>query len=177
MFVTGLLSYGFQFELERGQFNVIAASLAYLAVWIYHSGRGSELWAYVLFSLSVQMKLYPLVFIVMFIRDWRDWKSNLSRLSLLALANFGLFFVLGWRVFLDFVSAVRLVSVRMDAISISNHSIHSFITQAAGIVATSGPPWSALHAVYWRSSYSHFSRVPGIDCRENVARGQHGPEC
>ncbi len=37
VFATGLISYGLQFELERGQFNVIAVSLAYLAIWMYHS--------------------------------------------------------------------------------------------------------------------------------------------
>ncbi len=102
VFATGLISYGFQFELERGQFNVIVACLVYAAIWIFHSGKGKEIWAYVLFSLSVQLKLYPLVFIVLFVHDWGDWKRNLARFSYLGLANFGLFFVLGPRVLLGF---------------------------------------------------------------------------
>jgi len=35
-FVSGLLSYGFQFELERGQFNVITFLLCMLSVYIFH---------------------------------------------------------------------------------------------------------------------------------------------
>ncbi len=102
------------------------------------------MWAYVLFSISVQLKLYPLIFAVMFIRDWRDWRHNVKRLSLLALGNFGLFFVLGWRVFLDFVDAVRATSVRMNVISVFNHSIHSFVSLAATIAGATGSSWSAL---------------------------------
>ena len=145
VFATGLISYGLQFELERGQANVIAVTLALAAIWLFHSGKGRDLWAYGLFSLSVQLKLYPLVFILMFVRDWRDWKSNVKRLSLLILANYVLLFALGWRISLDFVRAVRGVIVRGNLIGIRNHSIHGFVGQASQIVAAEGTPWSRAH--------------------------------
>ena len=87
IFITGLFSYGFQFELERGQFNVIAAFLCFLAIWIFHYRNKYRYLAYVFFTFSVQLKIYPLIFIVMLINNWRDWKNNLKRFLLLAIIN------------------------------------------------------------------------------------------
>lgn len=97
--ITGLVSYGLQFELERGQWNVIAVFLALLAVWIFHGLPQQRLVAYALFVLSVQFKVYPVVFIVLFIDNWRHWRENLRRLAALAGANLALLFVQGTRSF------------------------------------------------------------------------------
>jgi hypothetical protein len=145
VFGTGLISYGLQFELERGQFHVIAMFLAFLAIWLYHSRKGQEIWAFVLFSLSVQLKLYPIVFIVMFVRDWRDFKKDVGRLALLVLGNVVLFFVLGWRGFLEFVNTLMQLRVRMPTAVSVDHSIYSFVGLAARNVAAGGSPWSAAH--------------------------------
>jgi hypothetical protein len=96
---TGLVSYGLQFELERGQWNVIAVFLALLAVWIFHWHPRQRLLAYALFVVSVQLKVYPFVFLALFISDWRLRRENLLRLALLAGANLALFFVQGIRIF------------------------------------------------------------------------------
>ncbi len=58
----GFLSYGLQFEIERGQFNVLAVTLCLVAVWIYHYHVRYRFLAYVLFLTSVQLKLYPFIF-------------------------------------------------------------------------------------------------------------------
>ena len=94
VFISGLLSYGFQFELERGQFNVFTVFICFLAIWIYHFHPRYRFLAYILFTLSVQLKIYPFIFIVMFISNWQDWKNNLKRLLILAFSNFALFFML-----------------------------------------------------------------------------------
>lgn len=123
--VSGLLSYGFQFEIERGQFNLIAVSLSLLGVWVYHHFPRQRLWAYLLFSLSVQLKVYPLIFMVLLVCDWRAWKANLTRFGALLAANIALLFVLGTDVFNDFMQAITAQAVAPDVWN-GNHSVHAF---------------------------------------------------
>lgn len=125
--VTGLTSYGFQFELERGQWNVIAVFLSLLSIWIYHYHHKHRYIAYALFSLSIQLKIYPAIFIVMFIKDWRDWKRNIGRLAGLTLANVALLFVLGPHIFTGFLEALKVQMINPPtSIWIGNHSVSSF---------------------------------------------------
>jgi hypothetical protein len=132
VFVTGMMSYALLFELERAQFNVIAGLLAYLAIWVFHSNRKQRIWAYVLFCISVNLKVFPLVFIVMFVDDWRDWGTNMRRFVLLGLANLALGFVLGPKVFMDFVNALGARTGFPNTIRFDNHSAFSFARMAAG---------------------------------------------
>lgn len=125
--VTGLVSYGLQFQLERGQFDLITVLPALLAVWIYHRHHAYRWVAYLLFILSVQLKLFPAIFAIMLIHDWRDWKNNLRRMLLLALANVLLFLVFGLTIFSDFVSATRTLTLN-PYIAVYNHSIRAALT-------------------------------------------------
>jgi len=127
VFITGLFSYGFQFELERGQFNVIAVFICFLSIWIYYYHNKYRYLAYILFTISVQLKVFPLIFIVMLIDDWQDKRNNIKRLLILASLNFVLFFVLGPHVFVDFMKAIIAQTVNPD-IGPGNHSIRSFVT-------------------------------------------------
>lgn len=131
-FITGLFSYGFQFELERGQFNVITMFFCLLAIWIYHYRHKYRYLAYLMFSVSIQLKIFPAIFIVMFIRDWRDWKNNIKRFLGLGVFNFALLFILGPKIFFDFLNAVKAQSVNPFA-WIGNHSIRSFVGLVAGL--------------------------------------------
>lgn len=125
-FITGLFSYGMQFELERGQFNVFAFTLALLAVYIFHYQYSFRHLAYLLFSISIQIKLYPAIFILMFVKDWRDWQNNILRFIGLGLANIALLFVLGYQVFADFL---RVLPNLTSAVWVRpyNHSLASFV--------------------------------------------------
>ncbi len=107
LFALGLFSYGFQFELEKGQSNMIAFSLALIAVYLYHSRKEYDLLAYLLFSIGLQMKIYPAILIVFFTRDWRDWKGNIKRVVGILLFNLALLFVLGPQMLKDFLNAVK----------------------------------------------------------------------
>jgi hypothetical protein len=124
---TGLVSYGLQFELERGQWNVIAASLAMAAAWLFRGSRRARWTAYVLFTVAVQLKLWPFIFVLMLADDWSAWKANLRRWAVLAVVNAGLFLAFGWQVFLGFT---RIVSAKATAPSYNehNHSIKAFLT-------------------------------------------------
>jgi hypothetical protein len=125
-FITGIFSYGMQFELERGQFNIFAFTLSFLAIYIFHHHYQFRHLAYLLFSVAVQIKLYPVIFILMFVKDWRDWKNNLLRFTELGIFNIALLFVLGYKVFADFL---RVIPTLLNSVWIRpyNHTIASFV--------------------------------------------------
>jgi len=139
-FITGLFSYGFQFELERGQFNVLAMAACFTAIWIFHNHNKYRYVAYILFTISIQLKVFPAIFVVMFITDWHDWKNNIRRFVGLGAVNFALFFILGPSVFVDFLRAIKAQSVN-PSIWNGNHSIRSFVTSISNTASQHGWSW------------------------------------
>ena len=135
--VSGLFSYGFQFELERGQFNIIAFALVLFAIYIFHYQHKFRYFAYLFFSLALQLKLYPAIFILMLVKDWRDWKNNLKRFIALGIANFLLLFVLGVEIFNDFIAQIinraNMQSSRYEDLSISGFSY--YLSEEAKIIS------------------------------------------
>lgn len=127
LFCTGLFSYGFQFELERGQYDIFTFLLCIWAIYIFRYHQRHRLLAYLLFSISIQLKLYPAIFIVMFVDDWRDWKNNLLRFAGIGVFNFLLLFVMGSQIFLEFVHMASTQLLTPEWIWIGNHSINSFV--------------------------------------------------
>ncbi len=125
--VSGLLSYGFQFELERGQFNVVTFFLCVLSVYIFHRHYRFRYLAYALFSAAIQIKLYPAIFILMFVKDWREWKTNIKRWVGLGILNFLLLFALGYHEFLAFIDTVKVQIFTPSWSWNGNHSIQSFV--------------------------------------------------
>ncbi len=125
IFGVSVLSYGFQFELERGQFHTIALLLCISAIYLFHRYPQRRFFAYLLFCMSVQFKIYPALFVVMFVDDWRDWKINLKRFAGLGLANFLLLFLLGYSYFSKFIAHIIASSGSPEAWN-GNHSIISF---------------------------------------------------
>jgi len=133
-FLTGLVSYGFQFELERGQYNVFTFLLCLLAIYIFHNYKKHRIIAYVLLTLSIQLKIYPAIFIVMFVDDWRDWKTVLRRFAGIGTANFLLLFIMGGKMFLEFINAVATQISTPGWGWNGNHSIKAF----SGLLANDG---------------------------------------
>lgn len=125
MFVTGLFSYGLQFELERGQSNLIAFALCLVAIYLFHTYPRLRFFAYILFSLAVQLKIYPAIFIVMLVENWRDWKTNLMRMAGIGLFNFALLFVLGFDLFQDFLAST--MQQQSQLATWNGSSIRSFV--------------------------------------------------
>ena len=150
LFITGLFSYGFQFELERGQYNVITFALALFAIYIFHFHERLRFYAYILFSLAIQLKIYPVFLIVTFIKDWRDWKGNLKRVAGLALFNFSLLFVLGYQLFLDFVNNLSGVQLTYRSSRYEDMSIAGFVldltTDGFGMIPSTALPALGQHA-------------------------------
>jgi hypothetical protein len=134
-FLTGLFSYGMQFELERGQFNVLALLLVITGIWLYHNFPSFRLLAYMLWITATHIKLYPAVFLLMFFSGWKKWKENSITLLQLGILNIAAFLVLGFKVFQQFVNAVLTESknhlwVLPDKQPIT-HSINAFIDKLA----------------------------------------------
>lgn len=127
LFAVSLFSYGLQFELERGQYNILTFLFVMLAVYIFHFHYRYRYIAYLLFSVAVQLKVFPAIFILMFIRDWRDWKGNIQRFLGIGLLNLTLLFILGPRVFFDFLNAVTQQVVTPSWNWNGNHSIQAFV--------------------------------------------------
>ena len=119
-------SYGMQFELERGQSHTIALMFGVLAVYVFHKQPRFRLFAYLLFSISVQLKFYPALLVVMFVDDWRDWKHNLKRFSALGLFNVFLLSLLGFEYFSAFMEHMTSTLGNTEA-WVGNHSISSFV--------------------------------------------------
>jgi len=125
--VTGLFSYGFLFELERAQYYSMALLLCMLAVYIFHRHYEFRYLAYLLFSFSVHLKIVPIFFLPMFIKDWRDWKGNIKRMAGLGLLNVALLFVLGYRNFMNFVDALLSRVAAPTFLWNGNHSLSNFV--------------------------------------------------
>ena len=126
-FITGLFSYGLQFEQERGQFNLITFTICLIAIYIFHFHHRYRFFAYLLFSLSIQLKIYPVFFIFMFVNDWKEWKSIIKRFLGLGLFNFSLLFILGRNIFSDFLYVIMAYQFEYQSTRVENLSIKGFM--------------------------------------------------
>ena len=124
LFVSGLVSYGFQFELERGQWNLIAFAFSLAAIYIFHKQTKYRWLAYFLFSLSVQLKLFPAIFIFSLIDNFSDWKNSLKRIIGLGVINIIALFLFGINPVLDTIKSFNEFSY--NRVFIFNLSLSSF---------------------------------------------------
>jgi hypothetical protein len=145
VFGISVFSYGLQFELERGQFHTIAWLLCLAAVYLYHRVPRYRFFAYLLFCVSVQFKLYTAIFIVLLVEDWRDWKTILKRFAVLGLVNVLLLFLLGPSYFSKFIRHMTKSTLGAREVWNGNHSISGFLnyllTPKAQLLNTSGIGW------------------------------------
>lgn len=107
-FLSVIISYGMLFEYERGQFNVIAFALVLTAIYLFHYQPSFRHLAYLLFSVAINIKLYPAIFVLMFIKDWRDWKGNLARFAGIGIFNIALLFSVGPSMLMSFINSTAI---------------------------------------------------------------------
>lgn len=135
MAMLSLVSYPMLFELERGQFNVIAWTAGLFGVWLFHKNPALRWLAYASLTLGIQLKLYPAILIVMLAGDgMRPW---LRRVAVLGAANVALLFVLGQGVFAEFLQAVA-AQADNPGIWRANHSIRAFTVMLADYASRHG---------------------------------------
>jgi hypothetical protein len=127
VFTSAILSYGLQFEIERGQYNVFTFLLCLWAIYIFHTHQHLRSIAYLLFSISIQLKIYPAIFIVMLVDDWRNWKGIIKRFAGLGVLNVFLLLIMGPKIFLEFIQSVVIQLQTPGWGWNGNHSIKAFI--------------------------------------------------
>ncbi len=103
--IASIISYGLQFELERGQFNTISFALCLLSIYIFWFIPKYRWLAYILFFISFQFKVFPIFFLPCFITDIRKLKENIIRIGGILVALFAGMFVMGMEGFLGFIRA------------------------------------------------------------------------
>jgi hypothetical protein len=131
--VAGLFSYGLQFEIERGQFNVLTIGFAFAGIWLFRSTTNPR-WrfvAYALFTIAVQLKVYPALLVVFLIDDWHDRETSVRRLAGLLTVNVLGLLMLGPAATVSFVYAILGQSFN-PAVFASNHSLRSYFSQLSG---------------------------------------------
>jgi len=125
VFITGLLGYGLQFELERGNFNVITLALGLAAVYVYWRYPKVRAISYLLLTISIQFKLYPAILVILLIDNRDTVTKNLKRIFLFGFSNVGLLFIMGWNGFIEFL---RSVSTQIDGSGyVRDHGINNFL--------------------------------------------------
>jgi len=127
VFVISAFSYGLQFELGSGQFHTIAMLFCISAIYLFHKRPQYRFFAYILFCISIQLKIYPALFFVLFVDDWRAWMINIKRFVTLGLVNFLLLFLLGYSYFSKFIAHIMASSTGSTESWTGNHSITSFL--------------------------------------------------
>lgn len=107
VFITGLLGYGLQFELERGNFNVISLAIGLVAVFIFWRYPRVRLISYLLLTVSIQFKLYPAILLLMFIDNRDTVINNFKRIVLIGISNISLLFLMGINGFREFLRSIN----------------------------------------------------------------------
>ena len=126
---TGFLSYGMRFELERGQWNVQTLFLCFAGLAIKDSKNPWIIFlSYLLFSISVHLKLYPLLFVIGFIIPEEGWIKNSKRLITLGLLNVVLLFIMGGSFLKEYLHTLTQYA-GSPSVWISNISLYAFIIQ------------------------------------------------
>jgi len=145
--VTSLNSYGFLFELERGQFNIIAIFLCFIAIWIFHNYPNKRIFAYVIFIICVQFKIFPFIFIVFFVDNWLEWRTNITRFVILSFFTLATTVIFGIKVFTEFINALYK-QIESPFLWEGNHSIRAFSIQLAQDLSQ-----------YFGGSFNNFSKI------------------
>lgn len=122
-FLIYINSYGFQFEIERGQWNII--SIFFVIVAVYLSKKNNNILSALFFALAVSLKLYPILFAPALIKDYSKIRDVIKTIFYTIVANVVFFMILG---FSNLKWFYRIISKYADIKTswIGNHSMTSF---------------------------------------------------
>ena len=131
LIIAGFMSYGFRFELERGQWNILVVLMCLVSFALNRSlERYIRIIGYSIFTVAVHLKVWPVIFAIGFIKPKIGIYNNIKRLMILGCFNFILLFSLGVSFFYKYFKAITHASVNAD-VWIANLSFHAFNIQAA----------------------------------------------
>jgi len=138
--VTALTSYGLQFELERGQFHSITMAFVLFSLFLFYRHPKTRWLSFLFFTLAVQLKVYPLLFGILFIQPSLGWKKNLVTTAELGGINLAALFCLGPSMFVDFIQANLRYATAPNG-WFGDHSVKSFVdTHKALFAFANGNP-------------------------------------
>lgn len=108
--LLGMSAYGMQFEIERGQWNLLSYCLSLSAIYLYKSGDSKRiLGAIILLTIAAQMKIWPALFFILFVYKSQSY-LEIMRISILyGLVNTALLLCFGFDAFLGFFDSVMAI--------------------------------------------------------------------
>jgi len=112
-----LTSYGFMYEMERGNIDLFALFFSLLAVWLMIELPRSPWWPALALAVAINLKLYPGVLLLLLLWRYR-WKAVIPAL----VTNVVLLLIAGPRNLLDLVSGQSTVQGNARALWWGNHS-------------------------------------------------------
>jgi len=160
--VESFSSYGFLFNIERGNFDVYPLFLSALFLWLLWK-HPRRMWLQVLvISAAAHLKVYPLIFYALVV-----WKHGWKSLLPLAAVNLGFLLCLGPGNALAFIETIAFQSSARPSTWIGNHSAYAYAAfwdwqpENPGITATEmaflAIPcliWAGTAFVLYRRGYS-----------------------
>ena len=91
-----ITSYGFMYELQRGNVNLFALFFSLLAVWLMLRLPSSPWWPAIVLAVAINLKLYPAILLVLLF-----WRYRLRAVVPVVVTNVVLLLVAGpanlWR--------------------------------------------------------------------------------
>jgi len=145
----GLTTYGFQFEIERGQWNLIAVCFAIWGLYFYRQrGIYSKVFAISFLTLAIQLKIYPAIFLIAIFGCRKNLKDGILTLLILGVINFGLLFVFGWASFVNFTNSVVYLS-QSTAYGVAQTSISAFLWLISQNFIDYLPVIKIFIVIYW----------------------------
>ncbi len=130
-----LTSYGFMFEVERGNIDLYALFLGLLSVWLMLRLPRSPWWPAVVLALSINLKLYPGVLLVLLFWRYR-WRALLPAV----VANALLLLIAGPGNVRNTVDALTGIQASTRALWWGNHSAAA-MARVLQIMTTWAPSW------------------------------------
>lgn len=129
VFITIFFSYGLRFEIERGQWNTQTFLLVLLGLKFKDSRNlYYKLLGYVLFSIGVHLKLWPLIFTICFIDVEEKILKNVRNLFYLGIFNVLLLFVLGRSFLYEYFHGLGHATTNFN-VWIANISLSAYFIQ------------------------------------------------
>jgi hypothetical protein len=118
-----LLSYGFLFELIWGQWNLISFVLIIYAVYVVY--KKNRFLSYLLFAVTASLKVYPIIFILLYARNFKDYRKWVVDIVCTTIIFIALFFVQGFDDLIKYVDQLSYYSSN-PVVWYANMSIYSF---------------------------------------------------
>lgn len=131
--ITGMLSYGMQFALERGQLDIITMAMSLTAIYVFWFIPKLRLLSYLLLFIAFQFKMYPIIFFICLVDGLHNWKFTLKRGLGIALAIAASLFVMGTVGFQEFLRA--LTAQVAAGVYPKDHGFNTGVEYIVGVIS------------------------------------------